>query len=112
MKTQTQNGAGHELVKVARAHDQAEAELIQGLLEGNGIGSVVRRAPGFDVPDFLAAGPRDVLVAHGDIEAAREVIPPGEPAAPRSKPPRVRGWVLVAVALLPLGLYLCIDLLA
>jgi hypothetical protein len=29
--------------------------------------SVVRRAPGFDIPEFLAAGPRELLVAASDI---------------------------------------------
>ena len=37
--------------------------MIQGLLSEHGIPSMLRRAAGFDVPDFLAAGPREVLVA-------------------------------------------------
>ena len=49
-------------MKVAYAQNQPEAELIQGLLLEEGIPSMTRRAPGFDVPDFLAAGPRDILV--------------------------------------------------
>jgi hypothetical protein len=63
-----------ELVRVAGARNQAEAELIQGLLLEEGIPSVLRRAPGFDVPDFLAAGPRDVLVPQAAVEAASEVL--------------------------------------
>ena len=51
------------LVRVAAARNQAEAELIQGLLLEEGIPSLARRSGGFDVPDFLAAGPRDILVA-------------------------------------------------
>ena len=35
----------------------AEAELIQGILLEEGIPSILRRSGGFDVPDFLAAGP-------------------------------------------------------
>ncbi len=50
------------LVKVAYAQNLPEAQLIQGLLLEEGIPSMARRAPGFDVPDFLAAGPRDILV--------------------------------------------------
>ena len=50
------------LVTVAGARHQAEAELIQGLLLEEGVPSVLKRTAGFDVPDFLAAGPRDVLV--------------------------------------------------
>jgi hypothetical protein len=63
-----------ELVRIAGAGNQAEAELIQGLLLEEGIPSVLRRTRGFDVPDFLAAGPRDVLVPEAAVEAAREVL--------------------------------------
>jgi hypothetical protein len=51
-----------ELVRVAGGRNQAEAEFIQGLLLEEGVPSVLRRSAGFDVPDFLAAGPRDVMV--------------------------------------------------
>jgi hypothetical protein len=85
-----------ELVKVAYASNQPEAEMIAGLLLEAGIPSVVRRARGFDVPDFLAAGPRDILVAAGGVEAAREAL--GEDAAPRATvAPSLRG---VALAML------------
>ena len=50
------------LVRIAAARNQPEAELLQGLLLEEGIPSMVRRSGGFDVPDFLAAGTRDVLV--------------------------------------------------
>ena len=50
-------------MRVAAARHQAEAEMIQGLLLEEGIPSLARRSGGFDVPDFLAAGPRDILVA-------------------------------------------------
>jgi hypothetical protein len=83
-----------ELVRVAWARHQAEAELIQGLLLEEGVPSVVRRAPGFDVPDFLAAGPRDVLVAESGLDVARDVLrivaPDGPPARPREGTP---AWV-------------------
>ena len=62
------------LVKVAYAQQQAEAEMIQGLLSEHGIPSMLRRAAGFDVPDFLAAGPREVLVADVVADQAREVL--------------------------------------
>jgi hypothetical protein len=64
------------LVKVARAGSQPEAELIEMLLLEEGIPSMSRRAGGFDVPDFLAAGPRDVLVPESGAEAAREALAP------------------------------------
>jgi hypothetical protein len=63
-----------ELVRVAGGRNQAEAELIQGLLLEEGVPSVLRRTAGFDVPDFLAAGPRDVLVPRAGEEAARDVL--------------------------------------
>lgn len=62
------------LRKVAWARNQAEAELIQGLLREHGVPSVERRERGFDVPDFLAAGPRAILVAEQAFERAREVL--------------------------------------
>jgi hypothetical protein len=63
-----------ELVRVAGGRNQAEAELIQGLLLEWGVPSVLRRTAGFDVPDFLAASPRDVLVPEAGAETAREVL--------------------------------------
>jgi Putative prokaryotic signal transducing protein len=68
------SSSGGRLVKVAYAQQQAEAEMIQGLLSEHGIPSMLRRAAGFDVPDFLAAGPREVLVAEELAEQAREVL--------------------------------------
>jgi hypothetical protein len=63
-----------DLVRVAGGRNQAEAELIQGLLLEWGVPSVLRRTAGFDVPDFLAAGPRDVLVPQSGAETAHEVL--------------------------------------
>ena len=63
-----------ELVRVAGGRNQPEAELIQGLLLEEGVPSILRRTAGFDVPDFLAAGPRDVLVPEAGAEVAREVL--------------------------------------
>jgi hypothetical protein len=63
-----------KLVKVGFAQQQPEAEMIQGLLSEHGIPSMLRRAAGFDVPDFLAAGPREVLVAEELAEQAREIL--------------------------------------
>ena len=63
-----------ELVRVAGARHQAEAELIQGILLEEGVPSVLRRTRGFDVPDFLAAGPRDVLVPASGAVAAHELL--------------------------------------
>ena len=73
------------LVRVAGGRHQAEAELIQGLLLEEGVPSIVRRSAGFDVPDFLAAGPRDVLVPEGGAQAARDVLLAAELAPPQQQ---------------------------
>jgi hypothetical protein len=62
------------LVRVARAAHQPEAEMIEGLLREAGIPALSRRSGGFDVPDFMAAGPRDVLVPEAAAELARDVL--------------------------------------
>jgi pimeloyl-ACP methyl ester carboxylesterase len=62
------------LVRVAGAYNQAEGEFIQELLLDQGVPSVLRRSAGFDVPDLLAAGPRDVLVPQSGVVTAREVL--------------------------------------
>jgi hypothetical protein len=66
------------LVRVVGARNQAEAEFIQGMLLEEGVPSLLRRSAGFDVPDFLAAGPRDILVPEAGLSAAREVLLQGE----------------------------------
>lgn len=63
-----------ELVYVAGAHNQAEGEFIQSLLLEEGVPSLLRRSAGFDVPDFLAAGPRDILVPQSGETTAREIL--------------------------------------
>lgn len=68
------SSSSRKLIKVAYAQQQAEAEMIQGLLTEHGIPSMLRRAAGFDVPDFLAAGPRDVMVPESGYEQARRLL--------------------------------------
>lgn len=62
------------LVMVAGANNQAEAEMIQNLLLEEGVPSMLRRTRGFDVPDMMAAGPRDILVPEGGAGVARDVL--------------------------------------
>jgi hypothetical protein len=86
------------LVLVAGGRHQAEAELIQGLLLEEGVPSVARRSAGADVPDFLAAGPRDVLVPEAGLEAARDVLLQSGTAPPqRGAPSRPHAGKLTAV---------------
>jgi hypothetical protein len=61
-------------VKVAWASHQAEAELIANILREEGIPSLIKRNKGFDVPDFLAAGARDVYVPASAAERAKEIL--------------------------------------
>lgn len=76
-----------ELVRVAGGRHQAEAEMIQGMLLEEGVPSILRRSAGFDVPDMLAAGPRDVLVPRAGMEVAKEVLLEAE-MAPQEAPVR------------------------
>jgi hypothetical protein len=62
------------LVRVAGGRNQPEAELIQNILLEEGVPSILRRTAGFDVPDFLAAGPRDVMVPESGALVAREAL--------------------------------------
>jgi hypothetical protein len=89
------------LVKVGWARNQAEAELISGLLLEEGIPSVAKRSGGFDVPDFLAAGPRDIFVAASGVDNARDILgayAPPEPTPREPLPAWVRAVALTLVA--------------
>ena len=95
-----------ELVRVTGGRNLSEAELIQGILLDQGIPSILRRTRGFDVPDFLAAGPRDVLVPESGYEAARELlrdadlltVEPEPGSLPGvGSPARLAAWLIVAV---------------
>jgi len=103
-----------ELVRVKVARQQPEAEFIQSLLLEEGIPSTLRRTRGFDVPEMLAAGPRDVLVPASGAAAAREVLLEAEliddrTAAP-TNPGKVLAGLLAAFAVVGL-LILVVDLL-
>lgn len=67
-------GGGGPLVKVAFARNQAEAEMLQGLLTEAGIPSVLKRSAGFDNPDFLSAGPHDIYVNSDHAKQAHETL--------------------------------------
>ncbi len=107
-----------ELVRVAGARNLAEAEFIQGLLLEEGVPSILRRTAGFDVPDFLAAGPRDVLVPEAGVETAREVLLQAElipstaqAARPVTTPARLLVQLLGALALGALVVWLVFDVI-
>jgi hypothetical protein len=85
------------LVRVATARHQAEAELLEGMLLEEGIPSLVRRTGGFDVPDFLASGPRDILVPAAGAEAAHDLlrVDPDRPRLQSAQPEWVRALAVV-----------------
>ena len=90
---------------------------LQGLLRDADVGSIVRRAPGFDVPEFLAAGPRDVLVAASDVSVAKEVLrevdggEPGPAPAGADRRSRALAGLLIPVAVVVLVVCLATDVL-
>jgi Putative prokaryotic signal transducing protein len=103
-----------EPVKVGFARNQAEAEMVQGMLLEEGIPSMLKRTRGFDVPDYLAGGPRDILVPETGAEAARRMLSDAElesegdeiaelrgqarlEAGEATTPARLAFWVLVAL---------------
>lgn len=96
-----------ELHRVAGGRNQPEAEMIQGMLLEEGIPSILRRTRGFDVPDFLAAGPRDVMVPESGYAAAHDLLSEAElvsqadsPRYPGAGSPlRLFGGVVLAAAL-------------
>jgi Putative prokaryotic signal transducing protein len=102
-----------DTVKVGFARNQAEAEMIAGMLLEEGIPSMSKRSRGFDVPDYLAGGPRDILVPETGAEAARELLAGTELlsegerrelrgearlAAGDTTPGKLAFWVLAALA--------------
>jgi hypothetical protein len=104
-----------DLVRVIGAANQAEGEMIQGMLLEEGVPSLLRRARGSDVPDFLAAGRRDVLVPASGLATAREVLlqaellgdqPPGTP------PTRLLAGLLLAVVLVAVVVWVGAELLS
>jgi hypothetical protein len=107
-----------DLVRVFGAHNQAEAELIQGLLLEEGVPSMLRRSRGFDVPDMLAAGPRDVMVPASGAAPAREVLLEAEllterpPVRAVERPARLLAVLCAVVALVALIAWIGTDVIA
>lgn len=103
-----------DLVRVLGVRNQIEGEFMQGLLLEEGVPSMLKRSMGFDVPDFLASGPRDVMVPRSGVSAARDVLlqahllPTETPSGP--SPLRLLAWMLAAIAVVGGGAYL-IELL-
>jgi hypothetical protein len=107
-----------DLVRVAGARNQAEAELIQGLLLEEGVPSMLRRSRGFDVPDMLAAGPRDVMVPASGAAPARDVLLQADLLDPRApgraveRPARLLLALCAVCALVALIAWIGTDVIA
>jgi len=107
-KIKPQYAEGH-LVRVIGASNQTEAEFIQGMLLEEGVPSTLRRTMGFDVPDMLAAGPRDVMVPASGHAVARDVLQQAELVGdepPGTPPSQVLAFVLGSVAVVALVAWL------
>jgi hypothetical protein len=104
-----------DLIRVTGARSLADGEMIQAILLDHGIPSMLRRTRGFDVPDFLAGGPRDVLVPESGYEAARDLLagsalltaePPPEALPGVGSPARLALGLTAAVGVAALIVYL------
>jgi hypothetical protein len=92
------------LVKVGSARNQAEAEMLENLLLEEGIPSLIRRSGGFDVPDFLAAGPRDILVPAAGADLAREMLGTPPPSASPAFGEGTPAWVKALAVAMAVGI--------
>ncbi len=104
------------LVRVAGARNQVEGEFIQSMLLEEGVPSLLRRSAGFDVPDFLAAGPRDVMVPQSGAGVAREILLQAELVGPTAggrlvTPLRLLAGMAVALAVGVLVVWVGLQLL-
>ena len=65
-----------EGVVLAVVSDEPEAEVVCGLLRSAGIDCAYRDTEAIDSPieDFIEAGPREILVQPGDLDAARALL--------------------------------------
>jgi len=99
-----------DLVRVTGARNLADGEMIQSILLDNGIPSLLRRTRGFDVPDFLAGGPRDVLVPQSGYEVARDLLAGSALLSVEEPPERLPG--VGSPARLALGLAAAVGVAA
>jgi hypothetical protein len=105
-------GTGEALRTVTTARHQSEAELVRGMLEEEGIKSMVRRAPSFALPQFLGAAPHEVLVRESDYDTAYQLVhgheveprPPGARSGP--EPGNLLAVLLIGVGLIALIVWL------
>jgi len=65
-----------EGVVLTTVSGEPEADIVCGLLRSAGIDCAYRDTEAIESPleDFIAAGPREILVREADLDAARELI--------------------------------------
>jgi hypothetical protein len=65
-----------EGVVVTVVSGETEAEVVCGLLRSAGIECAYRDTQAIDSPleDFIASGPREILVREADVEAAQALL--------------------------------------
>jgi hypothetical protein len=63
-------------VVVMVVSSESEADVVCGLLRANGIECAYRHTEAIDstIEDFIAAGPREILVRAADLDAARDLL--------------------------------------
>ena len=66
----------NEVVVVTVVSSETEAEVACGLLRSAGLKCAYRDTESIDSPveDFIASGPREILVEASDLEVARELL--------------------------------------
>jgi hypothetical protein len=69
-----------EGVVVKVVSGEAEADIVCGLLRSAGLDCAYRDTEAIETPfeDFIADGPREILVRPSDLEAARELLADSE----------------------------------
>ncbi len=65
-----------EVVVVTVVSGETEAEVACGLLRSAGLECAYRDTESIDssIEDFIAAGPREILVRESDLEVARQLL--------------------------------------
>jgi hypothetical protein len=63
-------------VVVMVVSSESEADVVCGLLRANGIECAYRDTEAIDstIEDFIAAGPREIIVRDADLDAARDLL--------------------------------------
>ncbi|CAN5701833.1 hypothetical protein BH24ACT20_BH24ACT20_01560 [soil metagenome] len=64
----------NDWAKVGSAPNETMALMMEELLRNADIPVLIRRPVGFDVPDFLAAGPREILVPEIVLPEALQIV--------------------------------------